>query len=74
MTTDALIMLAGGLVALMPFLGFPVSWDNVIFFLLGIFVVGLGIAVRRRFSRPGKKPELYAENSPASLRHDELAQ
>ena len=51
MTTDTLIILSGALVALLPFLGFPTSWDTVIFFLLGIFVVSLGIVVRRR-----KKP------------------
>lgn len=48
MTLDTLIMLAGVLVALLPFLGFPSSWDTVFFFLLGILVIGLGIAVRRR--------------------------
>jgi len=51
MTTDTLIILSGALVALLPFLGFPTSWDTVLFFLLGIFVIGLGIVVRRR-----KKP------------------
>lgn len=48
MTLDTIIMLAGALVALLPFLGFPESWDMVIFFLLGVLVIGLGIAVRRR--------------------------
>ncbi len=48
MTLDTLIMLAGVLIALVPFLGFPSSWDTVIFFLLGVIVIGLGIAVRRR--------------------------
>ncbi len=48
MTLDTLIMLAGALVALLPFLGFPSSWDTVIFFILGVIVIGLGIAVRRR--------------------------
>lgn len=50
MTLDTLIMLAGSLVALLPFLGFPNSWDTVMFFLLGVLVIGLGIAVRRRAS------------------------
>ncbi|OGG80368.1 hypothetical protein A3A39_04245 [Candidatus Kaiserbacteria bacterium RIFCSPLOWO2_01_FULL_54_13] len=48
MTLDALIMLAGALVAVLPFLGFPNSWDSVFLFLLGVFVIGLGIVVRRR--------------------------
>jgi len=48
MTLDALIMLSGGFVAVLPFLGFPNSWDSVFFFLAGVFIIGLGIVVRRR--------------------------
>ncbi|OGG54061.1 hypothetical protein A3C20_00545 [Candidatus Kaiserbacteria bacterium RIFCSPHIGHO2_02_FULL_55_25] len=48
MTLDALIMLSGGFVAVLPFLGFPNSWDSVLFFLAGVFIIGLGIVVRRR--------------------------
>ena len=48
MTLDTLIICAGAFVALLPFLGFPQSWDTAFFFLAGIFVVGLGIAVRRK--------------------------
>lgn len=48
MTLDALIMGAGALVALLPFLGFPQSWDKILFFLLGAFVIALGIVVRRQ--------------------------
>lgn len=48
MTLDTIIMLAGALVALLPFLGFPEGWDKVLFFLLGALVIGLGVAVRRR--------------------------
>jgi len=48
MTLDALIMLSGGFVAVLPFLGFPNNWDTVLFFLAGIFIIGLGIVVRRR--------------------------
>ena len=48
MTVDTLIMLAGAIVALLPFLGFPNSWDSIFFLLLGIFVIALGIVVRRR--------------------------
>jgi hypothetical protein len=48
MTLDALIMFSGALVALLPFLGFPTSWDTAILFILGIFIVALGIVVRRR--------------------------
>ena len=48
MTVDALIMFSGALVALLPFLGFPLTWDNVILVVLGVVVIALGIIVRRR--------------------------
>ncbi len=53
MTLDALIMLLGTFVALLPFLGFPNSWDTAILLIVGIIIVGLGIAVRRRGSSSG---------------------
>ncbi len=62
MTLDTLIMLAGVLVALLPFLGFPSSWDTVIFFILGVVVIGLGIAVRRR-AGVSRAPHSHAEES-----------
>ena len=48
MTLDTLIIFAGIFVAALPFLGFPSSWDTVLLFLAGIFIIGLGIALRRR--------------------------
>jgi hypothetical protein len=53
MSLDALIIFAGALIAILPFLGFPVSWDHPIFFILGICVIVLGIVVRRRLSHKG---------------------
>jgi hypothetical protein len=47
MTTDTLIILSGAFVAVLPFLGFPNSWDRVLFFIAGMFVISLGIVVRR---------------------------
>lgn len=68
MTLDALIIGAGAFVALLPFLGFPVSWDTVLFFLAGVFIIGLGIAVRRNrgASEPAvqRKAETFAESVP----------
>ena len=52
MTLDTIIMLLGAFIAILPFLGFPASWDTVLFFLAGIAVIALGIAVRRRGSTP----------------------
>lgn len=48
MTLDALIMLAGAFVVIEPQLGFPTTWDTVILFVVGVVIIGLGIAIRRR--------------------------
>ena len=48
MTIDALIILAGMLVTVIPFLGFPLRLDNVLLVVLGVIVIVLGIIVRRR--------------------------
>jgi hypothetical protein len=81
MTVDTLIILAGAFVAILPSLGFPVSWDNVFYVILGFFIVALGIAVRRR--RPADRPEVkhthFAESLPGqgvptALHHEESAQ
>ncbi len=74
MSLDALIMLVGALVALMPFLGFTVDTQMLIFFVLGIVVIGLGIAVRRRGERPqqvrARKGE-FVESVPVNfVSHD----
>ena len=74
MTLDALIMLAGVLVALLPFLGFPLTWDNVILVILGVFVIALGIIVRRRGlvrrfpSQNQKENEAFVESMPRPQR------
>ena len=54
MTIDALLMAAGAFVAVLPYLGFPNSWDTVFFFIAGLFIIGLGIVVRRRIGRTQK--------------------
>jgi VIT1/CCC1 family predicted Fe2+/Mn2+ transporter len=70
MTLDALIMFSGAFVALLPFLGFPLSWDTALFFLAGIFIVGLGIVVRRKRGewetamRKGNPPEDSSQPTP----------
>lgn len=51
MTLDALIMLAGAFVATLPFLGLPNAWDAGLFLAAGVFVIALGIVVRRRDKR-----------------------
>ncbi len=58
MTLDALIISAGAVVAILPFLGFPSSWDHAIFFIAGLCVIALGIAVRRRLHQRERTREL----------------
>ncbi|MBI2612495.1 hypothetical protein HYW59_01630 [Candidatus Kaiserbacteria bacterium] len=79
MTLDALIILAGAFVAVLPFLGFPNSWDTVLLFLAGVCTIGLGIAVRRRLpaGKAGsesqtRKSDTFVENLPShdSSTHD----
>lgn len=53
MTVDILIMFAGAATTLLPFLGIPLKWDNVVLVILGVFIIILGIVVRRRGSRGG---------------------
>jgi len=72
MTLDALIMLAGALVAVVPFLGFPPSWDTWIFFVLGVFILGLGIIVRRRGMNSHKGIDVhFKQPQPTSMPLDD---
>ena len=48
MTLDTVIMAAGLLVIVVQFLGLPASWDDMLYLVLGAFVIGLGIYLRRR--------------------------
>ena len=68
MSLDTLIMAVGAFVAVLPFLGFPSSWDNVMFFIAGVIVVVLGIVVRRRI--PRKTPRSYVESRPVDSTHE----
>jgi hypothetical protein len=74
MSLDALIMFSGFLVALLPFLGFPNRWDAIILFVIGLFIVMLGIVVRRRrkdVSRGGQRtPGQGIVNTGAPVAHE----
>ncbi len=63
MTLDSLIMFCGVLVAVLPFLGFPNSWDTVFFVILGVLVISLGIVVRRRAPRRRDRGSVYEEST-----------
>lgn len=74
MTIDALIMFAGAFVAILPFLGFPNSWDTFFFLFAGVFIIALGIIVRRRLGRSagaGKHEEMSVRDIPS---HEETQQ
>lgn len=61
-------MLFGALVAVMPFLGFTVDMQKWIIFVLGLIVIALGIAVRRRgqVKPPSRRRRgEFVESSPA---------
>ena len=71
MTLDTLIILSGALVAVLPYLGFPSSWDKVLFLILGIFILGLGIALRRRGSeKETEKQQNEVFGEPFGSEHD----
>ena len=73
MTLDTLMMLVGALIAVMQFLGFPSSWDNVLYFLAGALVILLGIIVRRRTAQKppaARSNGTFSENAPDFDRHD----
>lgn len=65
MTLDILIMFVGALVALLPFLGFPIAWDNIILIALGLITIVLGIVVRRRgLGLRTRKATTFVESTP----------
>ncbi|MBI4068207.1 hypothetical protein HY413_02250 [Candidatus Kaiserbacteria bacterium] len=72
MRKDVLIMLAGISVALIPFLGFPNTWDTVFFVTLGACTIGLGIAVRRgdRLRRQTSLFEMRNQGDSSLERHE----
>ena len=51
MSLDAVIILFGAIVAVLPYSQLPPSWISPLTFAAGIIIIALGIAVRRR----GKK-------------------
>lgn len=64
MTVDTLIMFSGAFVAVLPFLGFPNSWDTALLFLAGVLIIGLGIVVRRHSHRTPRSGDTYVESVP----------
>lgn len=74
MTLDTLIMLAGVFVAALPFLGFPSSWDRVLLLIVGILIIGLGVALRRRNvpRKQNERKEMFTANDSGRSEHDTI--
>jgi len=74
MTLDTLIMFIGTMVAVLPFLGFPNSWDTVFFFILGVSTIVLGIIVRRRIGnrRTRETGGTFVENVPSRAENSQF--
>jgi asparagine N-glycosylation enzyme membrane subunit Stt3 len=68
MSKEVLIILLGLLIALMPYLGFPGSWKNVLSIVIGIAIAGLGFVVRQeriwkeREEIPERREDSFVEN------------
>ncbi len=77
MTLDALIMLAGALVAFLSVAGFPPSFYKPMFFLLGVFVVALGIVARRqrgeKETEERRRAQSLGERMSPPLHENEMA-
>ena len=82
MSLDTLIMFAGGAVLVLPFLGFTIAMQQWMFFVLGIVILGLGIAVRRRGMRPVQSSMRTGEfvesvptsNAASSAQHERIGE
>ena len=67
------IAILGLLVLVMPFLGFPVGWENIIYTILGslIFVLSVYFSMRKSLfvNRPEEKSSnnTYVENGDSSI-------
>lgn len=73
MTKDILIMALGAWVALVPFLGFPNTWDMWILAVSGILIIALGVVVRRgKKSRPIRNYTPTHSDTP-TVYHDDHA-
>lgn len=70
MTKDTVLFLLGGFVALLPFMGFPNTWDTWLLVGAGMSVCAVGVAVRRA-KRPRSAPRAsMAQTIPSPSAHD----
>ncbi len=57
MSKDTILFLCGLGVGILPFLGFPQSWREIIFVVLGIIIVVVAISLRREFMARERRRE-----------------
>lgn len=70
MTKDIALIILGFLVLLLPFLGFPGSWESVLLVLFGFGIITLAFFLRKEIvghpsqhgSQKGKKTDVFVEN------------
>jgi len=63
-------------IALMPFLGFPSSWENVFYTVAGILIVLLSVQwnfVKKKKGRPGQRRRVNAEKATGNETYVESA-
>lgn len=75
MTKDVGILILGLLVAAMPFLGFPSSFETVFFVGAGLLIAGMAFLIRGDFSyfHMPEKTDTYAQNGHHDHTGEEIA-
>jgi len=74
MSKDTIIMALGAFVAVLPFLGFPSSWDVVLLVLSGVALIAVGIVIRRAkkpHQRIGENMRLFSDQEKSNTHHRE---
>jgi hypothetical protein len=74
MSKHAYIFITGLLVAILPFLGFPRSWDNVFFAVSGVILMVIAVLLRREQHRleigktkTSRASQVFVENGDTTL-------
>lgn len=60
MSKNAIIIVLGFIVAAMPFLGFPSTWETIILVLLGVSLAVLAFLLRQDMLHAGSRPHVPA--------------
>jgi hypothetical protein len=69
MRKELTVMILGAWIALVPYLGFPRSWDEPMLVISGLLLVLVGFLLRHhaleRLKRQSRRSDSFAENTPA---------